>query len=315
MNAVMRQIPPLSAVKVFEAAARHENFTRAADELGMTQAAVSYQIRLLEERLGAALFVRDRRRVKLSDAGRKIAPHVTNGLDMIATGFAELASDSDGVLGISTSQTFASHWLAPRLGTFQMRQPELAVRLKVDNRVIDFAGDDADLAIRTGKGGWPGLRQHFLFHFHSMPMCSADFLERHGFAGPADLLKAPRISAGDPAWRHWLEKAGIFEPEGAHAAGLWSDSQVIEGNSAMAGHGIAMLSPIFWRSELASGKLVAPFPMVSLDGFSLWLVYPEHKRNQPKIRAFRDWLVEQIAVDAMSGPPEVYAPPEDAASA
>ena len=310
----MRKIPPLTSVRVFEAAARHENFTKAAAELAMTQAAVSYQIRLLEERLGMPLFARNKGRVRLNEAGRRIAPSVSTAFDTLAGAFSELASANDAVLGISTSQTFASNWVAPRLGSFQMQRPELAVRLKVDNRLTDFLGDDSDVAIRTGNGDWPGLRRHFLFQFHSTPMCSPDFLETHKIERPGDLLEVSRISGGDRWWRRWLETAGVAEPEGARTSGLWSDSQIIEGNSAMAGQGMAILSPVFWRSELASGRLVAPFPIVSLDGFCFWLVYPEHKRNQLKIRAFRDWILAEAASEAKNGPPEVYALPEGATS-
>ncbi len=306
----MRRIPPLAAVRVFEAAARHENFTKAASELGMTQAAVSYQIRLLEERLGLTLFARDKGRVKLSESGRKAAPLVANAFDTLDDAFSALSADNDLVLSISTTQTFATNWLAPRLGAFQVARPELAVRLKSDNRVIDFASEEVDVGIRSGSGSWPGLRSHFLFQSHSTPMCSTEFVARQGLNAPADVLRVPRIGAGDPWWRRWLEKAGVEEREDAHTGSIWLDSQVIEGNAAMAGHGVAMMSPIFWRNELASGRLVAPFDIVSLDGFAMWLVYPEHKRNQPKIRAFRDWLLAGIAQDVGAGPPEAYAAPD-----
>jgi LysR family glycine cleavage system transcriptional activator len=134
----MRRIPPLTAVRVFEAAARHENFTAAAVELGMTQAAVSYQIRMLEERLGLPLFLRSKRRVTLSDAGRKAAPLVASAFDSLADAFAGIVEDDGAVLTISTTQTFASNWMAPRLGAFQFERPELAVRLITQNQIIDF---------------------------------------------------------------------------------------------------------------------------------------------------------------------------------
>jgi LysR family glycine cleavage system transcriptional activator len=306
----MRKIPPLTAVRVFEAAARHENFTKAAAELGMTQAAVSYQIRVLEERLGTQLFTRDRKRVRLSDSARRIAPQISGAFDTLAAAFSEMEADNENVLAVTTTYTFASNWLAPRLGGFQVRRPELAVRLRTDNRLIDFAGEEIDMGIRTGRGGWKGLREHFLFNFYSTPMCSPDFLREHPMREPADVLQVPRMGAGDPWWGRWLECAGVSEPESAGAIGYSFDSQVSEGNAAMAGHGIAMLSPTFWKAELAAGRLVAPFPIVSFDGFSYWLVYPEHKRNQPKIRAFREWLLAEIAVDAELGPSEVFTPPE-----
>ena len=142
-------------------------------------------------------------------------------------------------------------------------------------------------------------------------MCSPGVLEAHPLASPEDILKVPRISAGDSWWKRWLDCAGVAESDPPRGSGIWLDSQAIEGNAAMAGHGLAMLSPIFWRQELAAGRLVQPFPIVSLDGFSYWLVYPEHKRAQPKIRAFRDWLLRQVALQAEAGPPEVsQAPPE-----
>ena len=305
----MHRLPPLSAVRVFEAAARHQNFTQAAAELGMTQAAVSYQIRLLEERLGVPLFLRSKRRVTLSDAGRKAAPLVSDAFGTLEAAFAGLVSDDEGVLTISTTQTFAANWMAPRLGGFQVERPELAVRLKTENRIIDFAGEEVDVGIRSGSGGWPGLRHHFLFQFHSTPMCSPEFLRTHRLETPADLLNVPRLSAGDPWWKRWMERAGISEAEAPRTSGIWLDSQVMEGSAAMAGHGVAMMSPIFWRSELASGRLVAPFPIVSLDGFSIWLVYPEHKRNLPKIRAFREWLLREVAKEAVFGPPEAFVEP------
>lgn len=308
----MRRIPPLSAVRVFEAAARHENFTKAAAELGMTQAAVSYQIRLLEERLGLPLFARDKGRVRLSGQGRKVAPLVTGAFDALGEAFAGLALDHDTLLSISTTQTFASNWIAPRLGSFQVERPELAVRLKTDNRLTDFT-DETDVGIRSGNDGWRGLCAHFLFQFHSTPMCSPAFLERYALRDVADVLDVPRIGAGDLEgdawWRRWLDRAGVSAPEGARSGGIWLDSQVMEGHAAMAGHGLAMLSPMFWRDELAAGRLVQPFPIISLDGFSYWLVYPEHKRNQPKVRAFRDWLLSQVALEARNGPAEAYAPP------
>jgi len=310
----MRHLPPLSSVRVFEAAARHENFTRAAAELGMTQAAVSYQIRLLEERLAMPLFIRDRRRVRLSDTGRRIAPLVSGAFDTLAGAFSEVSADNEHVLTISTTATFASNWIAPRLGSFQVAQPELAVRLQADNRLIDFLSEDVDVAIRIGNGGWKGVREHFLFQFHSTPMCSPAFLERYPLREAAHVLNVPRISADDRWWRRWLDRAGVVAPEGSASQGIWLDSQIMEGNAAMAGHGLAMLMPVYWPADLAAGRLVAPFPLISLDGFSIWLVYPEHKRNQPKIRAFRDWLLAEVAVQAKQGPPEAYLVAESPAS-
>lgn len=311
----MRKIPPMTAVRVFEAAARHENFTKAAAELGMTQAAVSYQIRLLEQRLGDGLFLRDKGRVRLSDAGRRIAPTLSAAFDAIDDAFASLTAEGDTVLTISTTQTLASNWLAPRLGGFQVSRPELAVRLRADNRMVDLAGEGVDVAIRTGSGTWSGLRSHFMFQIYSQPMGTPEFLERHKVVEPADVLKVPRIGAGDVWWRRWLETAGVRPEDERRPPGIWLDSQVMEGNAALAGQGLAILCPIFWKRELADGRLIAPFPRISsFDGLYYWLAYPEHKRNQPKIRAFRDWLQAETAADAAHGPAEVFQPPKDSPS-
>jgi len=308
----MRHLPPLPSVRVFEAAARHENFTLAAGELGMTQAAVSYQIRLLEERLGLPLFVRSKRRVTLSEAGRRLAPIVSDAFDRLAEGFSGLVDEDESVLAISTAQTFASNWLAARLGGFQIARPELAVRLLTSNDLTDFARDDIDVAVRMGTGPWPGLRQHFLFCLHATPACTPDFRERHRLERPEDLLRVPRLNPHDEWWKEWLEAAGIALPDEARRQGIRLDSQALEGNAALAGHGVGMLTPFYWRGELAAGRLVQPFDLVVVTGPALWLVYPEHKRGRAKIRAFRDWLLAEIAADATAGPAEAFTPPAEA---
>lgn len=305
----MRRLPPLAAVKVFEAAARHENFTLAASELGMTQAAVSYQIRLLEERLGVPLFLRSKRRVTLTEAGRRVAAPVSSALDGIAEAFSGLVDDDESVLSISTSQSFASTWLAPRLGAFQLARPELAVRVSTDNFMVDFARDDVDVAVRTGHGPWPGLRHHFLFHLHFTPICTPEFRDRHGLEAPEDILRVPRLSPDDDWWAMWLSDAGLSPPQG-RTPGIKLDSQVTEVQAIYAGHGVALMTPMFWRTELAAGRLVAPFPLVSCDARANWLVYPEHKRNRTKIRAFRDWLLREIAAEAPNAAEKVFTPPD-----
>jgi LysR family glycine cleavage system transcriptional activator len=314
MMVPMRRLPPLAAVRVFEAAARHENFTLAAAELGMTQAAVSYQMRVLEERLGVPLFLRSKRRVTLTEAGRRVAAPVSAALDGISEAFSGLVDEDESVLSISTAQTFATTWLAPRLGAFQLERPELAVRVGTENRMVDFARDEADVAIRMGQGPWPGLRHHFLFHLHFTPICTPEFRDRHGIEKAEDVLRVPRLSPGDDWWKTWLNAAGLVPPEG-RTPGILLDSQATEAQAVYSGHGIALLTPLFWRAELASGRLVQPFPLVACDPRAHWLVYPEHKRNRAKIRAFREWLLSEIAAEAPNAPPEVFKAPEPQASA
>jgi LysR family glycine cleavage system transcriptional activator len=301
----MRRLPPLTAVRAFEAAARHENFTLAAGELGLTQAAVSYQIRLLEDRLGVPLFLRSKRRVTLSEAGRRLAPVVSDAFDRIGEGFADLIDEDESVLVISTAQTFASNWLAGHLGAFQIARPELAVRLQTSNGLVDFARAEADVAIRMGAGNWPGLRAHFLFHHHFTPMCTPEFRDRHCLRAPADVLAVPRLTPDDEWWPLWLKRAGVTAPEEA-LPGIRLDSQATEGQAAMAGHSLGMLTPMFWKAELAAGRLVQPFGLIACEPRAHWLVYPEHKRGRAKIRAFRDWIIGALEAERAFAPPEVF---------
>lgn len=237
----MRRLPPLTAVRVFEAAARHENFTRAAAELGMTQAAVSYQIRLLEERLGVPLFLRSKRRVSLSETGRRAAPLVARAFDMLDDAFGTLVAEDESVLAISTTQTFASNWMAPRLGRFQVARPELAVRLHTDNRLVDFAREEIDVAIRStlGRGEWPGLKADFLFRLHSTPICSPALRDAYAIREPADILRAPRLSPDDEWWGHWLRTAGLSASDSPRSSGIRFDAQAMEGQAVLAGAGSA----------------------------------------------------------------------------
>jgi LysR family transcriptional regulator, glycine cleavage system transcriptional activator len=295
----MRQIPPLPAVRVFEAAARHQNFTSAAAELGMTQAAVSYQIKLLEERLGLPLFHRQKRRVALTDAGQKAAAQVSRAFDALDSAFARLRAEDESMLTISTSHTFANTWFAWRLGGFQMAHPDMAVRLAATDALADFVTDDVDVAVRAGREpAWPGLHAERLMRVNFTPMCSPAFLESHGGKlEPADLLRLPLVSPQDVWWSYWLEEAGVDVPDGAIRPGLRMDSQAHEGNAALAGQGMAMLTPFFWRVDLAQGRLVRPFEQVSSRGYGYWLVYPEHRRNVPKIKRFREWLLAEVESD------------------
>ena len=291
----MRRIPPLSAVRVFEAASRHMNFTAAANELGMTQAAVSYQVKLLEEKLGIALFRRDGRGVQLTPAGERIQPQLERAFDALDGAFARLRAESDSTMTVSTTQTFANTWLAWKVGGFQMQNPGMAVRLVAVDTITDFARDEVDVAIRAGRGGWPGLAQHLLFQVYFTPMCSPDFLRRHGGRiEPCDILKLPMISPNDVWWSHWLREAGVEVDENEIRPGVRLDVQAHEGHAAMAGQGIAMLTPFLWRNDLAEGRLVRLSDQLSTRGYGYWLVYPEERRSVAKIKRFREWLLAEV---------------------
>jgi LysR family glycine cleavage system transcriptional activator len=292
-----RHIPPLSAVRVFEAAARHLNFTRAAEELAMTQAAVSYQIKMIEDRLGTAMFVRSGRRVALSPAGQRLAPQISAAFDMLDEAFGKVREVESGVLTISAAPGIAASWLGPRLARFQLTRPEIAIRLLAAHELVDFTRDEVDVGIRLGltTSNWPGLRAIEMFPAEFTPMCSPTYLERMGpFEEPAALLNVLRLNSDDIWWRAWFSQVGVEIPDDFSRNSIHVDSQVIEGMAAIAGEGIAMLTPRFWPFELATGRLVQLFPHIG-GGSSFWLVCPEHRYNAPKVKAFREWLMAEIA--------------------
>lgn len=289
------QLPPLAAIRVFEAAARHLSFTRAAAELGMTQAAVSYQIKILEERVGAPLFLRQPKQVELTDAGRRLAPAVSEAFALIGEAWAGVRGGAEGLLTVSTLLTFASNWLAQHLGSFQIAHPKLAVRLDTSNRVVDFSREDIDVAIRSGSGNWPGMETHMLFRADFTPVLSPKLAASiGGVENPSDLLKLPILDPGDVWWRDWFRAAGLPVEELAKRPGTSLGAQAYEANAAIAGQGVAIVTRALFQAELADGRLVQPFDLVGDDGHAYWLVYPEARRNVPKIKAFREWLLAEV---------------------
>ncbi|MBW8909818.1 transcriptional regulator GcvA [Mesorhizobium sp. RCC_202] len=292
----LAQLPPLQAIKVFEAVARHLSFTKAAQELGMTQAAASYQIKLLEERIGAPLFLRRPRQIELTEPGQRLAPAVSEAFAILGQAYAAARGGADGLLCVTTVLTFASNWLAQHLGAFQLAHPALAVRLDTSSRLTDFAREDVDLAIRSGGGKWPGLEAHKLLDADFTPMLSPKLAASiGGLKEPADLLRLPILDPGDIWWTQWFEATGVDAHDLARRPGSSMGAQAYEANAAIAGHGVAILTRALFKNELADGRLIQPFDFVGDDGHAYWLVYPTARRNVPKIRAFRDWILAEIA--------------------
>jgi LysR family glycine cleavage system transcriptional activator len=303
MPKLSTKLPPMSAVRVFEAAARHQSFTRAAEELGMTQAAVSYQIKMLEDRISAPLFVRLPRQVTLTAKGRQLAPSVTEAFEALRAAFAGVEEAAQSVLSLSTLTTFAANWLVPRLGRFQQLHPNIAVQIDVSGQVVDFGQSEFDLAIRSGDGNWPGLEAHLLFPNLFTPVCSPEIIRGIALKEPSDILKFPIISPNDPWWRDWFAAAGVqnFDPSQRPDTYLGAQQQ-LEGMAAMAGQGFALINPYFFPGDLAAGRLVQPFDLLATSGRSYWLVYPKARRRSAKIEAFRDWVISEVAGDAERTP-------------
>ena len=297
----MRRLPPLAAIRAFEAAARTENFTAAAAELGMTQAAISYQVKSLEERLGAPLFVREKGRARLTPLGARLLPALSSAFDAIEAAFASHRQDDESLLTVTTTHTFANTWLAWRLGAFQMEHPDLAVRMMTSNEMVDLRSGDADVAIRAGRGGWQGLEHHELFASTFTPMASPDCIaavERKlgRKLEPADIPHEHLISPTDDWWQQWFADNGVPADESVlKRPGVRLENQANEGHAAMAGQGFALLTPLLWKGDIAAGRLAIPFPeRVSTRGWAYWLVYPTERRLTPKIKRFREWLVDEM---------------------
>lgn len=290
-------LPPLSAVRVFEAVARHLSFTRAGEELGMTQAAVSYQIKLLEERIGAPLFLRKPRQVELSEVGGRLAPQVRQAFELMREAFADALGEVDGLLTITTVPTFASQWLAQNLGLFQIAHPDIAVRLDSTSALADLLHDEFDIGIRTlAKPPGNGLAAHLLVKADFTPLVSPALAESiGGIKEPSDLLKLPMLDPQDEWWALWFAQAGVpgFSAEGRPISTM--NLQSLLGTAAMAGRGVTMLTPALFRDDIAAGRLIRPFPLLADAGRGYYLVYPESRRNVPKIKRFRDWMLEATA--------------------
>lgn len=287
--------PPLASLRVFDAVARHRSFTAAAGELGMTQAAVSWQIKALEGRLGAALFLRKPRGVELTELGARLAPSTAEAFAILRDGWQALDRAAGERLSISTLATFAGNWLAQRLGRFQIENPGISVRLDVSDQLVDFARDDFDVAIRYGLGDWPGMESVKLFSADFAPVMAPALAA--GLREPADLLAVPRIDSDDPLWALWFEAAGVACPTLTAKPRLVFGTQIHEARAAASGAGAAMLTPRFFRLELATGALVQPFDVLATNGKGYWLVYPSSRRHRPAIRQLRRFLLEEIAAD------------------
>jgi LysR family transcriptional regulator, glycine cleavage system transcriptional activator len=295
----MRQrLPPLNALKAFEAAARHESFTRAAAELFVTQGAVSHQVKALETELGLKLFNRERQRLVLTEAGRDYLAVVRDALDRIALGTERLLQrQSAGVLTVSTSPDFAAKWLVHRLGNFVEAHPGIDLRVSATMHHVDFAREEVDLAVRHGDGNWPGLDTVRLSSEQLFPVCSPKLLTgRRALAKPADILKYPLIHMDSRAdWTKWLQAAGVDDGKVIHGPVLNRASMVID--AAINGQGIALARTTLAAFDLISGRLVRPFAETLRLSRTYWIVCPKATTALPKIVTFRNWLIAQAADD------------------
>jgi LysR family transcriptional regulator of beta-lactamase len=280
---------PLNALRAFEAAARHQNLTRAASELCVSQAALSHQIKALEQQLGSSLFHRLPRGVALTDEGAALAPVLGEAFDRIA---ATLERFADGryreVLSVGVVGTFATGWLLPRLPAFHAAHPEIELRLSTHNNRVDLAGEGLDLAIRFGDGDWQGQIAHALMEAPFAPVCAPSMAR--GLRTPADLAQLPLLrSYRLDEWPQWFRAAGVAE---VAARGAMFDSSLTLASAAAAGAGVALLPLPMFRQDLDAGRLVCPFP-IQIDAGRYWLTRLRSRPEGDADARLRDWLTTE----------------------
>lgn len=292
-----RRLPAFAALRAFEAAAQEFSFRRAAEKLSLTESAVSHQIKRLEADLGVQLFRRLNRGLELTREGQTYLKPVRDALDQLAEATVQVRQRRDeGPLTVSLMGSFAVHWLIPRLRAFQDAHPTIEVRLVTSCELVNFAEEDVDAAIRYGCGEWPGLRADRIIAERFFPVCSPSLAtDGPPLAQPADLAKHSLLqNAGEPdAWRMWLHTAGLDDVN--PYAGPTFDTLALITRAAMEGMGVAIGYRPLVDEDLESGRLLAPFDMTLTSGYAYYFVCPTVKAEQPKIVAFRNWLVTEIA--------------------
>jgi LysR family glycine cleavage system transcriptional activator len=289
---VPQPLPPLNALRAFESAARHLSFTRAADELHVTQAAISHQVKALEERLGIKLFRRLPRRLLLTDEGQALLPDLRDAFNRLALAVERISARSAaGTLTVSSMTTILMTWLVPRLPRFQEAHPEIDVRLMTTQRLVDFTREDIDVAIRFGTGKWPGVKAERMFGEVLTPLCGKRFIDE--IKSPADLRDLPLIrSTEEDEWPIWFAAAGVAAAEVTR--GPIFDSTKIAVEAAKDGLGIVMGPPTLFADDIAAGRLFQPFALAVETGKSYWFVVPENSAGRPKVKAFRDWIFSEV---------------------
>ena len=289
------QFPSLNFLHTFESVARHLSFTNAAKELFVTQAAVSHQIKALEDYLGVKLFLREKRKVFLSDEGQKLLPSVVSGLQGIADSLENIRNyDAEDTIVVGVGSSFSANWLVHRLGAFYQKYPEVNLHLKISNNDPDFVADGTDLAVVWGKGDWEGLMCEQLMVVEFTPVCSPKLLKKtHPLKTPEDLIHYPLLDDPDyNIWQEWLEEAGIPERKYKRRTVI-RDSNVLI-HSTLDGHGIALCAVGIVQEYLDSGRLIRPFDLSITGGGFYYLVYPEKALRKPLVRLFKTWLISEV---------------------
>lgn len=292
-----RRLPSLASIRAFEAAARHGSFAKAAQELDTTAASVSYHVRCLEQETGVRLFVRFAQRVELTPPGALVAREATAAFDALRASFQRASTVEETRLSLTTLPSLGTSWLTPKLGRFRAKHRNIALEIDLSSDAQDLAGGRFDAAIRNGHGTWPGLRAHELFPSIFMPLCAPVLQDAAKALGdPRRTLEVPLLGRPD-WWEQWYRAHGRVDiPSSSHFGTLLS-AEYLDIAAAIAGQGIAIGSPILFRTEIDAGRLVPAHDLVISSGRTFWFTYPAVRERSRKISAFRDWLIDEAARD------------------
>ena len=290
------RLPSLASIRAFEAAARLGNFAKAALELDTTAPSVSYHVRRLETQIGVLLFQRHPQHVELTAAGRLVSREATQAFSLLRASFVGAADLDASRLSLTTLPTLGTSWLTPRLGRFRARHPEIVFELDLSPDPQDLATGRFDAAIRNGHGDWPGLRAVELFPSVFMPLCAPALLAAANIGDPRALPDVPLLGRPD-WWTLWYRALGFDEAPAPERFGTTLSAEYLDIAAAIAGHGIAIGSPILFRHEIEAGRLVPAHPLAASDGRRFWLVYPTVRQNTQKIARFQEWLCEEASAD------------------
>ncbi len=296
-----RRLPPLNALRAFEAAARHLNFSRAADELSVTPGAVSQQIQNLEDYIGGPLFKRTPRGLLLTDTAQTALPALRDAFDNLAEAAALLTAQVEGRrLTITAAPSFAAKWLVPRLGRFEEKYPQVDVWLSADMDLVDFGTGEVDVAIRYGAGPYPGLESVRLMRETVMPVMSPELMASNPVNAPRDLAGhvllhdgSPDADESCPDWLMWLAARGVKSIDATRGPRFNQSSLVIE--AAVGGRGVALAKRALAQDDLDAGRLVAPMRDATMVDFTYSVVHPKAKGRLPQVKAFIGWLTAEAA--------------------
>jgi LysR family glycine cleavage system transcriptional activator len=280
------RIPSLQTLRAFDAAGRHQSYSRAGEELGLTHSAVSHRIRDLEQLTGSRLFDREGNRMVPTAEGRRLLAQVRNALGLLESIFGERRSKAAGRINVSVFPGFASRWLVPRLAAFRAAHPEVELALDLSSHVVEL-GRGVDAAVRYGSGTWPGTDSRKLADETLFPVCAPDYLRAHPLAAPADLLGCTLLRYTLYSWAAWFNAAGVSacEPQGGPE---YSDSSLLM-EAAAASEGVALARGFAAADALRAGTLVQPFDLEVADELAYWFVTPAGARNAA-LEAFETWL-------------------------